>query len=111
LTIWNTVRGSSSFSSRRTGGLTSDATSWSKGGPDAVLPSAGAGGDDGRGEGDATVGAAARLYCQLFPSYSPTKPLNGHSATPPLYSMSPENTPFNSSVSLKSSPMIVAAFV
>src|SRR6267154_289897 len=102
LTIWKTVRGSSSFASRRTGGLTSEATSWSKGGPDAVLPSAGAGPDGGRVAGDATFGEAARLYCQLLASYSPTKPLNGHSATPPLYSMSPENTPFNSSVSLKS---------
>src|SRR5262245_37222296 len=127
LTIWKTVRGSWSVSSRRTGGLTSEATSWSNGGSDAVLPSAGpgpaggrvpaaatpgaAGGRatagatvgeaDGRVAEDAGVGAAARLYCQLFASYSPTKALNGHSATPPLYSTSPENTPFNSSVSLK----------
>ena len=38
-------------------------------------------------------------------------PLNGHSSTSPLYSISPEKTPFSSSVSLKSSPMIVAALV
>src|SRR5438034_107801 len=66
---------------------------------------------------DCAVAAAAspcaptlvRAYCQVALLYSLIKPLNGHSATPPLDCKSPENTPSKSSVSLKSSLMIVAA--
>src|SRR5216117_4166573 len=51
-----------------------------------------------------------RLYAQLALSYAPRLPFSGQKSGS-LNPLRPENTPSRSSVSLKSSLMIVAAFV
>src|SRR5882762_2202561 len=134
LTIWKTQRGCWSVSSRSAGGLSSDFTSGSNGGPGGsvgfcdVVP-APFGGPPSAGSPtfssaalcspDCCVGAfqpapaspPGPAYCHVLLSYWPRKALSGHSLIFSWYSFSPKNTPSRSSVSLYSAETMVAAFV
>src|SRR2546425_9547515 len=99
--IWNTQCGFWSVGSFSAGPGLSDRTRSSNGGPARFAIRSFVTGPGAFGP---------RLYAQLALSYRPSSPLYGQNAGSVNFTF-PEKTPSRSSVSLNSSPMIVAALV